>query len=191
MFRPRAPQPRGQQAPQGGDSPAPNPEHAWKLLSLVNEWIHHSDAKAGVTLAFTGALGTMLFNLTRAIDRLQCVSNAVALLAGALLVLTVALCAWTLLPRVDDSEAQPDAVNRLFFGSIASNFTGNRELYRETLVKLTGDPNELTRDLADQIHANARIATVKARAAKRAIQSALAAGATVALLATMISAANF
>lgn len=45
----------------------PNPEHAWRTLVLMNEWIRHSDAKAGVTLALAGVLGTMVSNLSEEI----------------------------------------------------------------------------------------------------------------------------
>lgn len=29
----------------------PEPDHAWKALSLVNDWIKHAEGKAGITLA--------------------------------------------------------------------------------------------------------------------------------------------
>ncbi|GAB4084012.1 hypothetical protein GCM10028784_06420 [Myceligenerans cantabricum] len=167
-------------------APAPDPDHAWKLLGLVNEWIRHSDAKAGVTLAFTGALGTMVFNLVKDFDHRTILFNTLAVLAATLLVLAAGLCAWTLTPRVNDVDAEPEAINRLFFGSITQNFKGTRRQYHDALAMLTVDPHELTKDLADQIHANAKIATVKASAVKRAIQAALAAGASVAALATII-----
>ena len=32
---------------------------------MVNEWIRHSDAKASVTLAFTGVMATMTYNLAK------------------------------------------------------------------------------------------------------------------------------
>lgn len=58
------------------------------------------------------------------------------------------------------------------------------------LGTLTSDPVELTKDLADQIHVNARIATMKATAAKRAIRCALAAGAAISVLALFIGITN-
>ena len=60
----------------------PNPDHAWKLLGLVNEWIRHSDAKAGVTLAFTGVLGAMAFNLAKDFEQRSFLFDSVVVLAS-------------------------------------------------------------------------------------------------------------
>lgn len=164
----------------------PEPEQAWKLLDHIDGWIRHSDSKAGVTLAFVGVLATMLFNLVKNFAHRTVLFDVLVVLAALFIVMAAAYCAWTLTPRTDDAESDPESVNRLFFGSIASGFRGKRPQYRDALTSLVADPAELTRELADQIHANARIATVKAKAAKRAIRSALAAGATVAVLATIV-----
>ena len=170
--------------------PDPNPDHAWKLLSLVNEWIRHSDAKAGVTLAFVGVLSTMLFNLVREFTQRSFVWDLIVVVACALLALTAALSGWTLTPRVDDKDAAPEAINRVFYASIARHFKGDRPGYTEVLGTLTADPRELVRDLADQVHANAEIATLKARYVKWAIRSALAAGACVAVVAMIVGLAS-
>jgi hypothetical protein len=153
---------------------------------LVNEWIRHADAKAGVTLAFTGALATMVFNLSKDFHQRTTTFDFLVASACALLVLTAALCGWTLTPRVNDTDADPESINRLYFGSITRHFGGKRPQYGEVLSTLTADPSELIQDLAAQIHANAKIATIKARSAKWAIRSALATGATVAVLAITV-----
>ena len=61
------------------------------------------------------------------------------------------------------------------------------QAYREVLGTLTTDPERLTGQVADQIHANAHIATQKFRWADRAIRfelvAALAVGATALLVA--------
>lgn len=164
----------------------PEPDHAWKALSLVNDWIRHSDAKAGVTLAFVGALGAMLFNLLRDSTVRNPGFDIVVVAGCCFLLLTAVLCALTLTPRVNDRDAVPEAINRLFFKSISKNFHGDRPGYAEVLSTLTSDPQELVKDLAHQIHANARIATVKGEFATWAIRSALVAGACIALVALLI-----
>lgn len=171
-------------------SPEPNPDHAWKTLALMNEWIRHSDAKAGVTLAFTGVMATMLFNLAKDFTPRTVVFDFLVVVACLLLICTGTLCGWTLTPRLKDTDADRDAINSLFFASIDQHFRGKRQEYSEVLQTLTADPVELTKDLADQVHANARIATVKATAAKRAIRCALATGATIAILALVIGVTN-
>lgn len=171
-------------------SPEPNPDHAWKTLALVNEWIRHSDAKASVTLAFTGVMATMTYNLAKDFTSRTALFDTLVGMACLFLFITGAWCGWTLTPRVKDKDADQDAINRLFFGSIDRNFRGKRHEYSEVLHVLTSDPAELTKDLADQIHVNARIATVKASAAKWAIRCALAAGAAIAVLALVVGITN-
>lgn len=168
----------------------PNPDHAWKILALMNEWIRHSDAKAGVTLAFTGVMATTTFNLAKDFTPRNALFDSLVVIACFLLLMTGALCGWTLTPRVKDQDADRDAINRLFFVSIDRNFRGKRQEYSEVLHTLTSDPVELTKDLADQIHVNARIATVKATAAKLAIWCALAAGTVIAVLSLVVGITN-
>lgn len=168
---------------------AADPDHAWKALSLVNEWIRHSDAKAGVTLAFVGAMGTLTFNLTKDLQNWSCPVVVAATIACIFLLLAVGLCAWTLTPRVKDKEVDQTTDNKslLFFASITSHYKGGRRQYSTDLSKLSADPAALTEQLADQVHANALIATVKNRSAKWAIRAAVAAGLAVATLALTIN----
>jgi len=184
LFRFQLPASEPKRSPAVGAPP--DPDHAWKALSLVNEWIRHSDAKAGVTLAFTGALGAMLFNLVRESTTRSFPYDVVVIAGCCFLLLTAGLCAWTLTPRVNDRDADPESINRLFFASISRHFKGERLRYTEVISTLTSDPRELVKDLADQIHANARIATLKAKYAKWAIRSALISGACVAAVALII-----
>ncbi|MFC4630532.1 Pycsar system effector family protein [Promicromonospora alba] len=156
----------------------------------MNEWIRHSDAKAGVTLAFTGVMATTTFNLAKDFTHRSAVFDSLVVIVCLLLITTGAFCGWTLTPRVKDKDVARDAINRLFFASIDRNFRGKRQEYSEVLHTLTSDPVELTKDLADQIHVNARIATVKATAVKWAIRCALAASATIAALALVIGITN-
>lgn len=170
--------------------PGSNPDHAWKALGLVNEWIRHADAKAGVTLAFTGVLATMLFNLVKDFTRRWCLTDLTVIAACALLLMAAACCAWALTPRVNDRDASEVAINKLFYASISKNFKGDRQAYIDGLHTLTADPRALTTDLAQQVHANARIATIKMAWTTWAIRAAVASGATVAFLAVLIGVAN-
>ncbi|MFC9979971.1 Pycsar system effector family protein [Gordonia sp. NPDC127522] len=169
---------------------APDPDHAWKALSLVNEWIRHSDAKAGVTLAFVGVMGTLTFNLTKDLQNWSLPVVVAAAAACTFMVTAVGLCAWTLTPRVKDKDDDADSKSLLFFASISSHYKGGRPRYRTDLSTLSADPAALTEQLADQVHANALIATVKNRSAKWAIRAAVAAGAAVAMLALTTNITN-
>lgn len=164
----------------------PDPDHAWKVLALVNEWIRHADAKAGVTLAFTGALGTMLFNLVQQSNRSDLEFSVLVGIACIALLATAVCCGLTLVPRVDDADEVPEAINRLFYASITKNFKRDRVGYAAVLTTLTAVPGDLIEDIAHQIHANARIATVKNEYARRAIVSAFGAATLVAAVAFLV-----
>lgn len=45
--------------------PDPDPDQAWKALSLVDEWLKHAEAKSGATLAAAGVAGGVLYNLVK------------------------------------------------------------------------------------------------------------------------------
>lgn len=168
--------------------PQPNPDHAWKQLSLVNEWIRHSDAKAGATLAVTGVLATMTFNLSNHLAGRTLLTDVLQVAIVLLLILTGFLGGWTLAPRIRDRAANPDVPNRLYFGSIATGFT--QATYRAALISLMADPVALVGDLADQIYVNAMIATAKAQRVKWAVRGAFATVPLVAALAVVVGVIN-
>lgn len=159
-----------------------NVEHGWKLLSLVNEWIRFSDAKAGATLAFAGAMGTLLFNLVTNLTQTGCLLDVTVVATSVLLFAAVLLAGWAIAPRVKDKDVVPDTISRLFFASIAKNFRGKRVEYREEVKRLTTDTEALVLELADQIHANAGIATIKTQRVTWAIRAALGAGVLLAFV---------
>ncbi len=43
----------------------PDPDQAWRALSLVNDWVKHAEVKLGVVLTATGVSGGILFNLAK------------------------------------------------------------------------------------------------------------------------------
>lgn len=184
------PSPAGEDdSTERGSEIVANADHAWKLLSLVNEWIRHADAKATATLAFTGALGALLYNLVKKQTDAGVAFNIFAVVTCIALGLALLFCGLTLTPRVkdNDQDADPDTINRVFFGSITKHYDGQRPAYRDVVRTLTEDPHELIRDLADQIHTNARIATTKNRHVQWAIRSLLAAAVCLAVVAMLIA----
>lgn len=168
----------------GGQS-APSPDQAWKLLSIVNEWVRYADTKTGVTLAFGGATAALLLNALKDSNWTWKLTVS-ASLAGVSLILTALFAAFALFPRVrgnQDHSVDEEAVSLLFFGDIRRHYGEDRPTYRDVLTTLTADAARLTEQIADQIHANARVATIKFRWVNVAIVAEMAAIASTALTA--------
>lgn len=176
----------------------PQPEQAWKALSITNEWVRHADSKTGVTLAFAGATAAVLYSLVGHHATWTCALTIVVAIAALAILFVVISAAIELVPRVtrkgpdrpanaQETVSGDDTVNLLFFGDIHRHYAEDRPTYRDVLSTLTSDPARLTGQLADQIHANARIATVKFRWANRAILAELAAAAAVAVTAFLVA----
>lgn len=182
----------------GGHTSAPNPEHAWKTLSITNEWVRHGDSKTGVTLAFTGATATILFSLVRDHQPWTCLLIVTTALAAAALICSVVASGVALLPRLtspttavnpapEESVGGEEVENLLYFGVVDNRFGSDRPTYLEVLSLLTSDNVRLTRQIASQIHANSRVAAAKFRCVNWAIKLELAAAGLVAFVALLVA----
>lgn len=168
----------------------PEPDQAWKALGLVNDWIKHADAKVGATLAVSGVVAVMLYNLVKNQDRPGCALSIFTVLCAVAVVAAGGSAALALMPRLaiatkweqrtarrvasaaGDVTPPPeeDPVNLLFFSNIAKTYHGDGPSYIEVLRSLTSDPERLTRQIAHQVHANATVAHRKFTWADRAIK---------------------
>lgn len=151
----------------------PDPDHAWKALSLVNDWIRHGDAKIGVTLAVTGVAGVMLFNLVVDAPHTNCWLRAFGVLAAVALFLASASAIIGLVPQVKvGRRREPEAyTNLLFYKHIARGWEGKPADFVRELGSLTLNKQELTKHIGEQVHANANVARRKFVWTDRAIKS--------------------
>ncbi|MFE3881733.1 Pycsar system effector family protein [Streptomyces lydicus] len=132
----------------------PNPDHAWKALGLVIDWIKHAETKAGATLAATGVTGGVLYNLIKDAGSPSSWLLASAILC-ALMVLGAGLCAGMVLwPRLKMKEAP---TSLLYFHHIARGHAAGAS-YATSLVALTKDVEALVAEIAGQSWANSRVA---------------------------------
>lgn len=148
---------------------APDPDQAWRALSLVNEWIRHAEAKTGATLAATGVVGGLLYNLVKNQSH---PSLAISIVASACATSALAagiFCALALVPRIRVHGQAEDPSNLLFYAHIAKAFKDDAPSYVEVLKTLTTSPSELVEHIANQIHANATVAHRKFVWAGRAL----------------------
>lgn len=154
---------------------------------MVNDWIRFADAKAGATLGFSGAMGTLLFNVVKDLRHVNALLDTTVVITCVLLFAAVLLAGWTIAPRTRDADVVPDTISRLFFASIAKHYKGQRLAYRDEMKRLSTDTEALLVELADQIHANASIATRKNKRIAWAIRAALAAGVLLACVTIQVA----
>jgi hypothetical protein len=151
--------------------PPPNPDHAWKALGLVIDWIKHAETKAGATLAATGVAGGALYSLIKDANAPSNWLITSAILC-ALAVLGAGLCAGMVLwPRLKMKE---DPTSLLYFHHIARAHTAS-DTYATSLVALTKNMEALVTEIASQSWANSRVAHDKYRWGGRAIRLLLCA----------------
>lgn len=157
--------------PSGPDGRDPDPDQAWKALSLVNDWIRHAEAKTTATLAAAGVTGGVLYNLVQhrtnppaalCIVAVTCGIAIMASAGSAILALAPRLrIRTTTTPPTDDADPPEDPSNLLFFAHIARDYRGDAPNYAQVLSTLTSDPTKLTKQIGHQVHANADVAKRK------------------------------
>lgn len=186
--------------------PDPAPDQAWKALGLVNDWIKHADAKVGATLAANGAAGVMLYNLVKNETAPGFWLSVVTVACTAAIIATGGAGTLALIPRLSivskhrtrkaqkarkkagtvPLEVREDPVNLLFFSNIARHYTDDGPSYVEVLRSMTADPEELTRQIAHQVHANATVAHRKFTWADKAIKSLAVAFGLLGIIAVIV-----
>ncbi len=160
-----------------------NPDHAWKALGLVVDWIKHAEAKAGGALAATGVTGGVLYNLVKnQTEPGTWLATASVLCAVA--VLTAGVCAaLALVPRLGPRADLPESP--LYYKHIAGKHPSRPHTYFQDLHRLTASAEDLVREIAEQVWANSHVALRKYTWASRAmvfLVTALAMLAWVALI---------
>ncbi len=168
------------------DPPVANPDHAWKALSLVNDWVRHAEAKTAATLAATGVTGGVLYNLVKDQHHPSVLS---VVLRGCLRrdgLRCRPLRRGRVVPRMRLARAQEDPVNILYFDHIARRYVGDGDRYALVLRDLTTRPEDLTRQLAHQVHANSTVARRKFLWANRSIRALAVALVALGLVAVLI-----
>ncbi|MFH9824824.1 Pycsar system effector family protein [Streptomyces bobili] len=146
--------------------PPPNPDHAWKALSLVIDWIKHAETKAGATLAAAGVTGGVLYNLVKDVQSPSSWLIISAILC-ALTVLATGLCAGLVLwPRLNMKE---DPTSLLYFHHVARGHATS-DSYAASLAPLIRDAEALVTEIANQSWANSKVAHAKYMWGGRAIR---------------------
>jgi hypothetical protein len=176
----------GQSASLAQPPADPDPDQAWKALSLVNDWIKHSETKAGLALAATGVSGGVLYNLVKKIDSPTLPVSITAVLCGVAIVAAGTCAAAALIPRRKVPGQPKNSVNLLYYSDVARNYKECSKGYASELSATTSNPCKLTNYIADQVRANSIVASRKFTYASGAIIALTLALAALGVLAIFI-----
>lgn len=179
----------GGEAHEPGDIAAPlvaDPAEVWRILSLVNDWIKHAEAKAAGTLAAAATSAGILYNLVKDVTNTSRLLDIVAILCAACISGGGIFAAWALRPRL---WAKEEPTSKLYFHHIARRHprpTKGAE-YLAELHGLTNDREALVVDISSQVWANAHVATDKFRAANIGLSLVLAGVLLLGLTSTIVA----
>ncbi|WP_117212098.1 Pycsar system effector family protein [Allorhizocola rhizosphaerae] len=152
----------------------------WKVLTLVNEWIRHAEAKAAAVLAGAGVAGALVYQLVRDEAARSVPFTVIAVLASALVVCSGLAASVALWPRL----AQPGRpASLIYFQHIAHGHHTAEDYSGALESELASDG--LFAEVAEQIFSNARVAREKFRWTRLALMSLLPAIVLIGLMALL------
>lgn len=167
---------------------------AWQVLGLVNDWLKHAEAKAGLALATAGVLAGLLYNLVQ--DETEppwwVVAPALASIGS---IIGAGVCgAFAVLPR---RWRKRPAVSRIYYDHIARAYpqegedeTAKIAEFKHDFALVTSSRQHLFDELATQVWANSHVATVKYKWSTLAILFVIVGAAALAVTAGAITLAS-
>lgn len=163
----------------------PDPDQAWKALSLVNEWLRFAEAKAAAVIAVAGVSGGVVYNLVKGVSDAPCPISVMTIVSIGFILGAGVCSAMVFIPRRKNPIQGDDFINLLFYSHIARKYP-DEPTYAQVLSALTSNPIELTRHIAHQVHANAGVAQHKFDWATRGILATFGVLVSLAILASLV-----
>jgi peptidoglycan/LPS O-acetylase OafA/YrhL len=162
-----------------------DPDHAWKALGLVMDWIKHAETKAGATLAAAGVSGGVLYNLVKDQTSPGWWLSIAAVLCGVFVLAAGGCAALAFLPRLGGRAEEPNSL--IYFKHIAHRHPTKPHTYFDDLHRLTASAEQLVREVAEQVWANSQVANRKYTWASRAVVCLVIAVAALAWVAWILA----
>lgn len=178
-------------SPGDDDRKRGDADEAWQVLSHVNDWLKHAEAKAGLALATAGVLGGLLYSL---------VGDwtgppwwiVVPMLLSVGCILAAGICgAAAVIPRL---WRKGPATSKVYYDHIAKAYpraTKERASklpdFQKDFAKVTGRKGALFDELSAQVWVNSHIAATKYKWSTWAIVFVVAGAVSVALTAAGVA----
>lgn len=161
-----------------------SPDQAWKMLSSVNDWIKHAEAKAAGTMATCGIVAGVLYNVLKDVSHCGKLIWIPAAICVVLILIAGLAAGWALRPRLWSRE---EPTSNLYFNHIARRHRkkDGSDAFGETIRTLTAADYELVSEIAGQIWSNAHVASEKYRWANIGLCAVLLA--LIALVTTVLA----
>lgn len=166
-------------APASPSEATANADQAWKVLSLVNDWLRHAETKLATTLTAAGVTGGALFNLVKDHKDGSFTYNACAVVCFAGVLGAAVFAALGLLPRLrlntvrqrfcKSGNTEATTRNPVYFNDIAIAYPHGSPDYALALRNLTMTADDLVGHIAAQIQTNSTVAQRKYYWAARAM----------------------
>jgi hypothetical protein len=143
----------------GVSSAAVNSEDAWRSLQQVNEWVRFADTKAAAVLAGSGVLGGVLVAAVPSLADFRAHTTRAVLLSVAIICVGVSslLSLRILAPRLRTGEPR----SLIYFDHIARRYAADCNGFVDNYLALARTADDLSRQVAEQIWSNSRVARRK------------------------------
>lgn len=130
----------------------------WKILEHTNDWLRFADTKAAGALAASGVIGGLAMNALLD-DTTHLPTAAVWFVISGLVGLLVAagLAVSVLVPRLNVGEP----TSLIYYAHVAQRYKKDADAHHQALQALLADEGALTKELANQVWANATVARRK------------------------------
>jgi hypothetical protein len=147
----------------------PDPDQAWKVLQLVNDWVRHAETKLAATLGAAGISGGLLYSLAANRNDASVPFNIAAAICCTAVIVAGIAAMIGLLPTLRHRTSTSS--NPLYFDDIQRAYRGDTSRYRDALHAITTDRGELLGLLGQQIQAVSGVASRKFRWANLSIRA--------------------
>lgn len=162
-------------------------DQAWRILGLVNDWLKHAEAKAGLALATAGVLGGLLYSIATSLSDPKW-WTITALVVAVICVVSAGVCgAMAVVPRLWRKDP---ATSKIYYDHIARAYPKKTKkhpsrllAFQRELTTMADDKSTLFDELSAQIWTNAHVASAKYKWSTWAIVFVIAAAVGTALTA--------
>lgn len=148
--------------------------NAWNLLSLINDWVRHAEAKLNLVFTFLGVMLAGLITLSLSAEFSSHCAVVTYTVAVVSVVLGITFAGIGALPRLREAsrargEKSAGAGNLLYYADIDAKYGKKVGLYISNTSQLLGDDDELTAQILQQVHSNSKVAVDKYKWIRRAV----------------------